>query len=412
MDEKDYKKQKQELIERIEWYAALIRSTYLDVSEELIKLAVKVEHEFSPNKPFRFDEYPEIIKRAELKFNELQKRIYNIIENAKTNERLQADIDTGKIISSVVGEKAKNMPEYKPFFPDKKPDMTRAFLEKPPQLALPPAKPPGGPDNTPPGEPSSGQPPLTPRRFNLSNRVWELTGDFRNEIQQIIDGGIRDGLSAKNMAERVQKYLKEPDRFYRRFHFRDKEAEDEWLKKHPDWEKKGLKKPDEIFNPSKWKRRIMDEKTGKYRWIDESPENYNPGRGVYRSSYKNALRLTRTEINMAYHEQAYNRWQQLDFVVGFRVELSGAHPEKDICDELKGEYPKSFKFLGWHPQCMCHAIALIRDKDNEVNDVPDHFKKWVEDNEGRIEKANNRGTLPYFLQDNAKFAGISVNKIN
>jgi hypothetical protein len=49
---------------------------------------------------------------------------------------------------------------------------------------------------------------------------------------------------------------------------------------------------------------------------------------------------------------------------------------------------------------------------NEVRDVPAGFKKWVADNEARIAKANNRGTLPYFLKDNANFAGISVNKIN
>jgi hypothetical protein len=45
-------------------------------------------------------------------------------------------------------------------------------------------------------------------------------------------------------------------------------------------------------------------------------------------------------------------------------------------------------------------------------DMSENFKKWVADNEDKIETANNRGTLPYFLWDNAKFAGISVNKIN
>jgi hypothetical protein len=61
---------------------------------------------------------------------------------------------------------------------------------------------------------------------------------------------------------------------------------------------------------------------------------------------------------------------------------------------------------------MCHTVALIKGEDKEIDDVPENFKKWVSDNGDRIEKANNRGTLPYFLKDNAKFAGISVNKIN
>jgi hypothetical protein len=47
-----------------------------------------------------------------------------------------------------------------------------------------------------------------------------------------------------------------------------------------------------------------------------------------------------------------------------------------------------------------------------VKDVPENFKQWVEKNRDRIKKANNRGTLPYFLKDNANFAGISVNPKN
>jgi hypothetical protein len=80
---------------------------------------------------------------------------------------------------------------------------------------------------------------------------------------------------------------------------------------------------------------------------------------------------------MAHHERTYERWKQLDFVVGFRVVLSGSHPEEDICDELQGEYPKDFKFPGWHPQCMCHTIAIIKGEGNEVKDVPEVFKNWV-----------------------------------
>lgn len=40
---------------------------------------------------------------------------------------------------------------------------------------------------------------------------------------------------------------------------------------------------------------------------------------------------------------------------------------------------------------------------NEVKDVPENFKTWVEDNADRIEKAEKRDALPYFLSDNKKF---------
>ena len=84
---------------------------------------------------------------------------------------------------------------------------------------------------------------------------------------------------------------------------------------------------------------------------------FHPGQGVYRSSYKNAMRLTRSEINMAYRESERLRWANLDFVVGFEIRLSNNHtttdpktgkkvPFVDICDTLAGRYPKSFVFKG------------------------------------------------------------------
>ena len=39
---------------------------------------------------------------------------------------------------------------------------------------------------------------------------------------------------------------------------------------------------------------------------------------------------------------------------------------------------------------------------NEVEDVPQGFKDWVKDNEERIDKATERGKLPYFIADNKK----------
>lgn len=74
-----------------------------------------------------------------------------------------------------------------------------------------------------------------------------------------------------------------------------------------------------------------------------------------------------------------------------------------ICDELAGQYPKDFKFTGWHPHCRCHAITILKTWEeqmadsrrlmngeeidgqsvNRVEDVPDKFKEWVEDNKER-----------------------------
>jgi len=144
---------------------------------------------------------------------------------------------------------------------------------------------------------------------------------------------------------------------------------------------------------------------------------------VYRSSYKNARRLAATETNIAYRTADHLRWQQMDFVVGIEIRTSPTnHPVPDICDDLKGKYPKDFKFTGWHPHCRCHAITILKTQEevdadtrrilngesptdpgssvNHVKDVPKEFKDWVEDNKERAERSFS---VPYFLKDNQQY---------
>lgn len=114
---------------------------------------------------------------------------------------------------------------------------------------------------------------------------------------------------------------------------------------------------------------------------------------------------------------------------GFRgreIKLSGNHNCKgvpagrfsDICDTLAGKYPTDFKWTGWHPNCRCYKIPILKTEEefwewdgrsevttesvNEVKDVPDEFKQWVGTNAYRIEEAKKKGTLPYFVRDNQK----------
>lgn len=194
--------------------------------------------------------------------------------------------------------------------------------------------------------------------LKLSDRVWNYTNQFKGEIEQALDVGIADGRSAAQLSRDIREYLREPEKLFRRV--RDKNG---------------------VLKASK------------------NALRYNPGGGVYRSSYKNALRLTRTEINMAYRTADHLRWQQLDFVVGIEIRRSNHYYACDVCESLKGKYPKSFKFTQWHPQCRCHAIPILATEKelldsindetpvqskNEVKDVPDNFTKWVNENSNRI----------------------------
>ena len=165
--------------------------------------------------------------------------------------------------------------------------------------------------------------------------------------------------------------------------------------------------------------------------LSKAAKAFHPGRGVYRSSYKNAMRLTRSEINMAYRESDYQRWQTLDFVVGFEIHRSNHEPlcDCDLCEKLVGKYPKTFKFKGWHPQCMCYAVPILMDEEtfdenelgdlkaalrgttyqhkqaaNVVPDVPQGFKDWVKDH---IEAQKKWASTPYFIKDNFKDGQLS-----
>ena len=233
--------------------------------------------------------------------------------------------------------------------------------------------------------------------LNLSDRVWRYTEQFKAEIELGLDVGIRNGLSADEMSQELRQYLKFPDRLF---------------------------------------RRVRDEHGNLV--LSKRAAAFHPGRGVYRSSYKNARRLAATETNMAYMTADYKRWQQLDFIVGIRIVLSNNHtlngqPFHDICDELsaplgsdstsgRGCYPKDFKFTGWHPLCRCHVVSILKTDEeiaedtrrilagepldgksvNRVDDVPKEFKQWLKDNEERIARAKS---LPYFLSDNRSIVG-------
>lgn len=214
--------------------------------------------------------------------------------------------------------------------------------------------------------------------LNLSDRVWRYTNQFKDEIELGLDVGIRSGRSADEMSRDLQQYLKNPDMLFR----------------------------------------CVRDEHGQLQ-LSKRAAAYHPGRGVYRSSYKNARRLAATETNIAYRTSDHLRWQFMDFVVGIEIHLSNNHPVPDICDDLKGSYPKDFKFTGWHPHCRCYATSILKtqeeiDRDtqkllngepvdgesvNKVNDVPQAFKDWVKDNAHRIVKAQS---LPYFVTDNVE----------
>jgi len=105
----------------------------------------------------------------------------------------------------------------------------------------------------------------------------------------------------------------------------------------------------------------------KKEWQDYF-ENNPPGRGIYRSAWKNTLRVIRTETNIAFRKAQANYAQNESWIKGVRWVLSGAHPVEDVCDDIAtaddyglgaGVYPADAIPDSGHPQCMCHYEYVI-----------------------------------------------------
>ena len=207
------------------------------------------------------------------------------------------------------------------------------------------------------------------RKLNLSSNVWNVAEQSKEQIEFFLRDGLANGTSATEIASDLKKFLKEPDRRFRRIR-----------------DENGVL---QLSNPAK---------------------DYHPGRGVYRSSYKNALRLARNEINIAYRATEFDRIQELDFVKGIRVNLSNAHPRYDICDELQGLYPKKFRFLGWHPNCLCFTTTVLMQPNEFVsalnrNDfsnvsgirsIPRRAQTYLNQNKDSFERLKSR---PYWFEN-------------
>lgn len=218
--------------------------------------------------------------------------------------------------------------------------------------------------------------------LNLSDRVWRNTKQFKTELELALELALGKGKSASTIAKTIQGYLNEPDRLY---------------------------------------RRVRDE-NGVLR-LSKAAKAYNPGQGINRSSYKNALRLARNEINFSYEDSQQQKRSQQDFIVGVQIKVSPSHNASDdaggiCCLCLQGNYPKNFNWTyKWHVNCKCQSYNIIKtraelDADNvlilegnepntpsknEVKKIPKKYNKYVSENKDKWKNWKNK---PRFVVNN------------
>lgn len=393
----DYDKAAKMLFSRTEHYADNVRRLYATATDELLKLsAMKASNGVSA--AFSFSDNKRLSERANAILRALYSGVYNEIKGGVIAEWENANKSCDALITSIFGKKVKENDHYARYFARNKESVDAFFKRK------------------------SGYGGL-----NLSQRVWKYVGDFKTEMEMALSVAMGEGKSAATISREVRKYLQRPDMMFRRFRVKTGEQDI--------FDADGNVVGKEPVYGRVWKRKVVDAVTGNVSWQTVNLKDYSFGRGVYRSSYKNAMRLTRTETNMAYRTADQERWQRLDFVIGYRVVLSDNHPEPDICNDLsakrgekgnRGVYPKDFVFKGWHPQCRCYVVPILADdKEFEkmqeaiLNDEPipesknairepnKYFKDWWKSNKERVSDAQS---LPYWVKDNPKYTKIKREK--
>ena len=339
---------------RVEYYAAMIQHAY-DVMASEVALSTSLSNP-STDTIFSFADYPitkEAVRRLQSK---LVSEVGGVILAGTSQEwkesNLIQDLVAKKVITAYTGKNIHGK-EYIRYF-QTNPDALKSFQER------------------------------KDEGMNLSTRVWALSEQYKSELEDAITAAIAPGISASELASEIKKYLKEPEKRFRRI-----------------------------------KEKLDD---GTIKWhLSKNAKTYHPGQGVYRSSARNAQRLARTEINMAYRTAEQERWKQFDFVVGYEIKTTqNGHHVEDICDQLAGKYPKDFKFVGWHPQCMCYCIPILKTEDefwsldndeksvNEITELPSNFREWIDDNRERIESAESSNKLPYFIRDNKEIVEMII----
>lgn len=339
------KKHKENLAKR----ARKVQQLYDAAIKRIAQAAAPSLFDADPKKEFHFEDFPALKKEMEALMQDLGSSLQANIEDGDQESWTLSNTKNDAMVDSIIGKKklpAKTVKAWKhPHL-----DALNAFIAR------------------------------KEAGMNLSRRVWNLTKQFKSEMELALELGMGEGKSAAALSRDIRKYLVEPNKLFRR----------------------------------------VRDKSGALR-LSKAAAAYHPGQGVYRSSYKNALRMTATENNIAYRTADHNRWQALPFVIGIEIHISNNHPTEDICDLFDGKrFPKDFKFTGWHPWCRCYAVSVLASQEEmdayttaimngedvshwkftgQVEKMPKEFNKWMKDNQVRIENATS---MPYFIKDNFK----------
>jgi len=320
---------------RLAKYVALIQSVYDTLNNEAAQIAMRTGYD--GEKEFKFSDYPQTKESVLQLQKDYAQSLSSIIYSGTSEEWKNSNLIQDLIARNAINfyTSTHNGKKNKVYYQVNS-DALKAFQQR------------------------------VDKGMNLSQKVWDQSGNYKQELEYAISTAIEKGTSAVTLSKQISKYL------------------NDFPKLQKDYS-----------------------------------EKYGKAVDCHDCEYR-SMRLARSEINMAYRRAEELRWQQMDFVIGKEIKLSKRHePHSDICDDLAGKYPKDFDWTGWHPNDMCYVIPILKsekefwadedapdfDQTKPISEFPKGFNEYVGRNLEKFASANARGTLSYWLKDNDDVRG-------
>lgn len=162
---------------------------------------------------------------------------------------------------------------------------------------------------------------FSPDGLIFSDKVWNVTWNAQRAMFREIQIGITTGKSPASVARTIRGYLSQPDKLFRRVR-----------------------------------------KDGKLV-LSKAAKEFHPGRGVYRSSFANAIRVSRTEYARAYVEGTYRYANEKTYIKGYISRVTSFNPGPVDAANDGRFFPKDDPPpIPYHPNCMCYPEIVLAEE--------------------------------------------------
>lgn len=163
-----------------------IKQIYEAAIKEAARIGATIS-DFNPDRLFSFNDYPITRKRIEKLLSGLKSGLSAAIVNGINSAWTLSNNKNNELARQVFGDNVGKLSQaqYRRYFSTND-EAREAFIQR------------------------------KTNGLNLSDRVWNYTNQFKEEIELGLDVSLRNGVSAEEMTKELRQYLKFPDKLFRR----------------------------------------------------------------------------------------------------------------------------------------------------------------------------------------------------